>query len=69
MNTSRMSFAISLTVFAFSTMDISDCLRNGTDANTCLVWDQTVYGVVHLVEEHSLLTSNYKFRHSINFLY
>ena len=45
----RMSFAISLTVFAFSTMDISDCLLNKTDANACLVESQTVYRVVHLV--------------------
>ena len=41
----RMSFAISLTVFAFSTMDIGDCLLDdeSADANTCLVEDRAVY--------------------------
>ena len=38
-----MSFAISLTVFAFSTMDISECLKSGTDTNTCLVANPTAH--------------------------
>ena len=39
----RMSFAISLTVFAFATMDIGDCLGDGTDANACLVANPTAH--------------------------
>ena len=38
-----MLFAISLTVFAFSTMDIRDCLLKTVNANTCLVVHQAVY--------------------------
>ena len=38
-----MLFAISLTVFAFSTMDIRDCLLKTVNANTCLVEHQAVY--------------------------
>ena len=39
----RMSFAISLTVFAFATMDIGDCLGDGADANACLVANPTAH--------------------------